>query len=131
MEGYRVGLIQVLPEFDTYGCLKAYAQHPDSIQAILGFKSLIRQASCRISWDVGTHATSVDHAKFLLNKRLGIRNATAIKSETVGTVGNTPSLDDLVNMSDNERLDYYMKCLDATNIELDPDTYKKLQELKK
>lgn len=111
----------MLPELDTYGVIKEYAEHPSDHFALGAFLMLIKRAKRRINWELhdflGSDIPYQDRVAIRLDSsQLMTRTAPSGESKMI-------TLNDWAKMSDTEAKDAYMSLLKATGMvpDMDPD----------
>lgn len=115
MEGYRVSLIRAAADFDTYHCMKAFAEHPDVCNR-MAFDWLVARCEQAVLWELSARMPRAYTDDGLLKLRLGARMPQG-KPEVKPDV----SISDLAAKSDEERQTFYMKCMESAGIAVDKD----------
>lgn len=114
--------MMVLPELDTYGVVKKYAEYPDDTLAVCAFLMLLKRAKRRINWELH------DFLGFDMpyQDKLALRLDTAqllSADKAVETGEKNLTVADWASMSEEDVKSTYMSLLKNTGMmpDMDPD----------
>ena len=104
-----------MPEFDTYGAIKRYAQAPDDFAAKQAYQWLKRSTYYALRWDASAR-TSGANVPAAIVYRIGANLKQSAKAYL-----NLPA------MSENARKDAYLDICKSVGLNIDPSIFNKDQ----
>lgn len=114
--------MMMLPELDTYGILKKYAEHPDDRLAAGALLMLLKRAKRRINWELHDFLGLGMPYQDKLAIRLDSAQLLSDDNKPAESGQKNLTVDDWTGMSEQDAKATYMSLLKATGMmpDLDP-----------